>query len=99
MWKLLGKISKNLILTIPLMMVAGFIFGILFEAQFLKGLIIPFTFLMVYPMMVTLNIQKVFEGGDAKAQVLTQAINFGIIPFGPSPGPDLPKEILQRLLK
>ncbi|WP_022665648.1 universal stress protein [Desulfospira joergensenii] len=81
MWKFLQKITKNLILAIPVMMVSGFVFGIVFESQFLKGLIIPFTFLMVYPMMVTLNIQKVFEGGDTKAQVLTQAINFGIVPF------------------
>ncbi|PIE74554.1 MAG: bile acid:sodium symporter [Deltaproteobacteria bacterium] len=81
MWKFLGKISKNLIVAIPVMMIAGFVFGTIFETQFLKGFIIPFTFLMVYPMMVTLNIQKVFEGGDTMAQILTQAINFGIIPF------------------
>jgi ACR3 family arsenite efflux pump ArsB/nucleotide-binding universal stress UspA family protein len=81
MWKLLQKMSKNLTLAIPAMMLAGFIFGIFKDAAFLKSLIIPFTFLMVYPMMVTLNIQKVFEGGDVKAQVLTQAINFGVVPF------------------
>ncbi|WP_320045231.1 universal stress protein [uncultured Desulfobacter sp.] len=80
-WKLLRTMSQNLTLTIPVMMVAGFIFGIFMDAAFLKSLIIPFTFLMVYPMMVTLNIQKVFEGGDVKAQVLTQAINFGVVPF------------------
>jgi hypothetical protein len=38
---------------------------------------------MVYPIMVTLKIKKVFEGGDLKAQVLTQCINFGIGPFTP----------------
>ena len=81
MWKLLSKITKNLIIAIPIMMVAGFIFGLIFNSGFLKGLIIPFTFLMVYPMMVNLNIKKVFEGGDLKAQLLTQIINFGIIPF------------------
>jgi ACR3 family arsenite transporter len=81
MWKLLQKITKNLIIAIPVMMIAGFIFGIIFEPQFLKALIIPFTFLMVYPMMVNLNIKKVFEGGDGKAQLLTQIINFGIVPF------------------
>lgn len=80
-WKLLRTMSQNLTLTIPVMMVAGFIFGIFMDAAFLKSFIIPFTFLMVYPMMVTLNIQKVFEGGDVKAQVLTQAINFGVVPF------------------
>jgi len=81
MWKLLQRITKNLTLAIPVMMLTGFTFGVLFEAAFLKSLIIPFTFLMVYPMMVNLNIQKVFEGGDVKAQVLTQVINFAIVPF------------------
>jgi len=81
MWKYLGMISKNLVIAIPVVMVLGFVFGVIVETGFLKNLIIPFTFLMVYPMMVTLKIRKVFEGGDIKAQVLTQCINFGIIPF------------------
>ncbi|MCF8069818.1 MAG: universal stress protein [Desulfobacterales bacterium] len=81
MWKFLGSINKNLIIAIPVTMVFGFIYGMFFPAAFLKNLIIPFTFLMVYPMMVTLKIKKVFEGGDLKAQILTQLINFGIVPF------------------
>ncbi|MBW1650022.1 MAG: universal stress protein [Deltaproteobacteria bacterium] len=81
MWKYLGLVNKNLVIAIPIMMILGFIFGIIFNAQFLKNLIVPFTFLMVYPMMVTLKIKKVFEGGDTKAQLLTQFINFGIVPF------------------
>ena len=81
MWKLLGKINQRLILAVPVMMILGFLFGLFVDAGFLKRLIIPFTFLMVYPMMVNLNIQKVFEAGDTKAQVLTQVINFCIIPF------------------
>jgi len=81
MWALLTKLNKNLLLAIPSMMLAGFAFGVSVEAGFLKGLIIPFTFLMVYPMMVTLKLKKVLEGGDGKAQLLTQLINFAIIPF------------------
>lgn len=83
MWKILGKISKNLILAIPVMMLAGFLFGYLnpAAAASLKALIIPFTFLMVYPMMVTLKLKKVIEGGDTKAQLLTQLINFAVVPF------------------
>ena len=81
MWKLLQNINKNLIVAIPVLMAAGFVAGLYLEAAPLKQLIVPFTFLMVYPMMVTLKIKKVFEGGDAKAQILTQLINFGIIPF------------------
>ncbi|HAS88430.1 MAG TPA: arsenite transporter [Desulfovibrio sp.] len=81
MWTLLQKITKNLIVAIPVMMVGGFIYGLSFDPAWLKSMIIPFTFLMVYPMMVTLKIRKVFEGGDAKAQILTQLINFGVVPF------------------
>ena len=81
MWKILGKINKNLTIAIPVMMLLGFLFGIIFPTAFLKNFIIPLTFLMVYPMMVTLKIKKVFEGGDTKAQFLTQIINFGIVPF------------------
>lgn len=81
MWKMLQMITKNLIIAIPLMMLAGFSYGLMAEAKWLKSMIIPFTFLMVYPMMVTLKVRKVFEGGDVKAQVLTQLINFAIVPF------------------
>lgn len=81
MWRFLQKVNKNLIVAIPIMMLSGFTFGAFGSAAWLKGLIIPFTVLMVYPMMVTLKIKQVLAGGDAKAQVLTQAINFGIVPF------------------
>ena len=81
MWKILSKINKNLIVAIPVMMVLGFVYGLFFPTGYLKNLIIPLTFLMVYPMMVTLKIKKVFEGGDVKSQLVTQVINFGIVPF------------------
>jgi arsenite transporter len=81
MWKFLSSINKNLVIAIPVMMVLGFIYGLNFQVDYLKNLILPFTFFMVFPMMVTLKVKKVFEGGDTKAQLLTQVINFGIIPF------------------
>lgn len=80
-WKFFAKINKNLIIAIPVMMILGFVYGVYFPTAGFKNAIIPFTFLMVYPMMVNLKIKKVFEGGDLKAQFLTQIINFGIIPF------------------
>jgi ACR3 family arsenite efflux pump ArsB len=80
-FKLLSLLSKNLILAIPVMMVLGFGFGLLAPTAWLKLLIVPLTFLMVYPMMVTLKLTKVLEGGDSKAQLLAQLINFAIIPF------------------
>lgn len=81
MWKWIQYLSKHLIIVIPIMMILGFIFGLLINPAFLKNLIIPFTFLMVYPMMVTLKIKKLLEGGDYKVQIITQAINFLIVPF------------------
>jgi ACR3 family arsenite transporter len=81
MWTLLGAVNRNLIWAIPAMLLAGFGFGLATEAAFLKGLILPFTFLMVYPMMVTLKLRQVLDGGDIKAQLLAQTINFALIPF------------------
>src|SRR5574343_1195106 len=81
MFRLLSTLSKNLILAIPAVMVAGFLFGLAVPAGWLKTLIVPLTFLMVYPMMVSLKLAKVLEGGDGKAQGLAQLINFAIIPF------------------
>jgi ACR3 family arsenite efflux pump ArsB len=81
MWKILQTISKNLVLAIPTVMILGFVSGLLGDAAWLKSLIVPFTFLMVYPMMVTLKINQVFSGGDLKAQIATQLVNFAIVPF------------------
>ena len=81
MWKLLAFLQKNLVWSIPTFMVAGIIVGALLNPAPLKALIIPLTFLMVYPMMINLQIQKVFSGGDLKVQAVTQFINFAIVPF------------------
>ncbi|PHR30210.1 MAG: arsenite transporter [Desulfotalea sp.] len=84
MWKILMRINKNLVYAIPVMMVVGFVFGAAVNKDAvlaLKGLIVPLTFLMVYPMMVTLNIKHLKEGLDFRLQATTQFINFAIIPF------------------
>lgn len=81
MWNILWKISRHLVFVIPGMMALGLIYGISTDPTALENLIIPFTILMVYPMMVNLKIKTVFQGGDYKTQILTQVINFAIIPF------------------
>lgn len=85
MWKFLIQINKKLIIAIPIMMVWGFLFGVAVDNSIvkqLKSLIMPFTFLMVYPMMVTLNIKHLKEGiKNVKLQVTTQIVNFAIVPF------------------
>lgn len=75
-------LQKNLGWTVPLFMMGGFLAGLLFDnISILKEAILPLTFLMVYPMMVTMQFDKIVKGGDAKVQLVTQLINFGVIPF------------------
>ena len=78
----LRVLQKNLGLTVPLFMAAGFVTGLfLNNPSSLSVLILPLTFLMVYPMMVTMQYKKIKEGGDGKVQLAAQVINFLIIPF------------------
>lgn len=84
MWKILMRINKNLVYAIPLFMLGGFLFGGGIDATIvrkMKLLIIPLTFLMVYPMMVTLNIKHLKQGLNPKLQGTAQFINFALIPF------------------
>ena len=81
MWHLLQQIQKKLIIAIPALMVLGITLGYFADVSFLKALILPLTFLMVYPMMVNLQLEKLVKGGGLKVQVTAQAINFLVIPF------------------
>jgi ACR3 family arsenite efflux pump ArsB len=62
-------------------MTIGLLYGYFFDARPLKQLIIPVTFIMVYPMMVTLNVKTIFKGQDYKLQITTQIINFVLVPL------------------
>lgn len=81
MWKILAYLQKNLIWTIPAMMIAGLVTGYLFPVASLRNTIVPLTFLMVYPMMVNLQIDRVFSTVGLRCQLVTQLINFALIPF------------------
>jgi len=64
MLKFLSVVQKNLVWAIPISMMFGLIYGYLFNAAVLKQFIIPVTFIMVYPMMVTLNVKTIFKGHE-----------------------------------
>jgi ACR3 family arsenite efflux pump ArsB/nucleotide-binding universal stress UspA family protein len=81
MWRVLSFLQKNLVWSIPISMSAGLLFGYFFDASSLKQFIIPVTFIMVYPMMVTLNVKTIFKGQDYKLQLTTQVINFVLVPL------------------
>lgn len=85
MWKYFILVNRNLVYAVPVMMLLGFFFGKSVDQETvkqLKNLIIPLTFLMVYPMMVSLNIKHLKDGiKNVKLQLITQLINFLVIPF------------------
>lgn len=81
MFKKIAFLQKYLVYNIPIFMIIGIAFGYFSNPSFLKVAIMPLTFLMVYPMMVNLQIKKVFSRGDSRVQLVTQIINFAVIPF------------------
>lgn len=81
MWKTLAFLQQRLTIAIPVMLVMGFIFGVQVDASPLQFLVLPFTFLMVYPMMVNLRLQELTQLSDLPLQGVTQGINFVVIPF------------------
>ena len=66
MWQFLIALNKKLFLAIPVMMLLGYGYGLLFEPAAFKHAIMPLTFVMVYPMMVTLKYAKYFNAGMEK---------------------------------
>ena len=54
--KLLKMIKKHLILSIVVSVGLGVVVGGIFDVSWFKSTILPLTFLLVYPMMVTLNL-------------------------------------------
>lgn len=81
MMALIQRLTKNLSLVIPSAMALGLAFGLLFPADGLQALIVPLTFLMVFPMMVGLKPGQLAERGDGRLQLTAQALNFAVIPF------------------
>lgn len=80
MWSLLFWMQKHLVWSIPLAMIAGFIAGQMTDPDPLRMAILPLTFLMVYPMMVTMNLRQLLQPGGGKLLWVTQALNFILIP-------------------
>jgi ACR3 family arsenite efflux pump ArsB len=78
---LLLALQKRLIWAVPAAMVLGLLWGAWLPVSALKSLVIPLTFLMVYPMLVDLRLPLLFSGSNVRLQLSAQAINFLVIPF------------------
>lgn len=81
MFAILALIKRHLIYAIIIAMGLGLIIGYNFDVSWFSDLIIPLTFLLVYPMMVTLNLSSLKEKMNVKLQVSTQLINFIVFPL------------------
>jgi len=81
MWNVLGTVKKHLSKSILAAMILGLVIGYFADTSALKNLIIPLTIVMVFPMMVNINLKQVFKKGDKKVLVMSQLINFIIIPL------------------
>lgn len=79
--RILRFLQQQLIWAVPGSMVLGLIWGSLLPTEWLKVLVIPLTFLMVYPMLVDLRLPLLFSGKETKLQLTAQVINFLVIPF------------------
>lgn len=81
MFTVLKWIKKNLIISIVVAMILGLIIGGNFDVSWMKKTILPLTFVLVYPMMVTLKLNNVLQNTNPKLQFVTQVINFIIYPL------------------
>ncbi|MDP2074812.1 arsenic resistance protein [Hydrogenophaga sp.] len=77
---LLARLQKHLVWSIPGAMLLGLGFGSLTDASALRWSILPLTFLMVYPMMVTMNLRALAAPGGQRLQGVALVINFLVMP-------------------
>ena len=81
MENLLIRAKENLHLAVPMAIVVGLVVGSAMPMPFLKNAILPITFLMVYPMMVSLPIRRLRAPGGAPVQWAAVGLNFLVIPL------------------
>ncbi len=72
--------KEKLHIAVPIAIVAGLVLGSVVSMPFLNTTILPITFLMVYPMMVSLPVKKLMAPGGGPVLGAAVGINFVIIP-------------------
>lgn len=80
MSRALSWLQQNLVWSIPGAMLLGLLFGQMANPAPLRWAILPLTFLMVYPMMVTMNLKALSSPGGARVQGAALFINFVVMP-------------------
>jgi ACR3 family arsenite efflux pump ArsB len=78
---LLRWIKQHLIVAIFGAIGVGLLIGGTFDVAWMRQLIMPLTFVLVYPMMVTLRLDSLITSYNMKLQVMTQLVNFFVFPL------------------
>lgn len=72
----IGALPKRLVVLIPTSMALGLLVGALFDLTALKGLVLPLTMLMVYPMLVNFRPGDALTLRNGRAVGLAMTLNF-----------------------
>lgn len=72
--------SRNLTLTIPLVLAAGFITGLFLDTSLLKKYLLTATVLMIYPTMIGFKINEIVNLSHTKLLFTASVINFVLVP-------------------
>lgn len=81
MSSVLSWLQKHLVWSIPGAMLLGLAYGRWADGNALRWAIVPLTFLMVYPMMVTLNLRALADRGGGGLQFMALVLNFALMPL------------------
>ncbi|MDW7674624.1 MAG: arsenic resistance protein [Bacillota bacterium] len=72
--------GKNLTLAIPAILIIGFVVGNSVNTGFLKSIILPATFVMIYPTMIGFQLRQAVNTSYLKVVMVAMAVNFVLIP-------------------
>ncbi len=80
MRKLFYLPAKQLVWSIAIVLILGFLAGVQFDTSFLKDSILVTTFFMIYPTMIGFKLKEAVDLSHMKVTVFTLVINFIVIP-------------------
>ncbi len=72
--------SKNIARAVPLILLVGFVTGLLVNTSPLKSLILPVTVLMIYPTMIGFKLREVFNLSQGRLILTVIILNFLVVP-------------------
>ncbi|TEB16374.1 Sodium Bile acid symporter family protein [Pelotomaculum sp. FP] len=72
--------SRNIVVTIPLVLAVGFVTGLLMDTSVLKNYLLWVTILMIYPTMIGYKVNEVINFNHTRLLLAASVINFVLVP-------------------